>query len=82
MSSYDLPALASLAAGAAVFLAVELSNGQMVEDIRLAIAGRRPVEFYGRCGGNIPSAEEILPVVRRMAERHAPAPSEPEVAYA
>jgi pyruvate/2-oxoacid:ferredoxin oxidoreductase alpha subunit len=41
-------------------LVVELSNGQMVEDVRLAVAGRRPVEFYGRVGGNVPSVEELL----------------------
>jgi hypothetical protein len=38
----------------------------MVEDVRLAVNGRRPVEFYGRSGGNVPSAEEILAVVRNM----------------
>jgi len=38
---------------------VELSNGQMVEDVRLALNGRVPVEFYGRVGDNVPSVEEI-----------------------
>jgi len=41
-------------------LVVELSNGQMVEDVRLALAGKLPVEFYGRVGGNVPSVEELL----------------------
>ena len=40
-------------------LVVELSNGQMVEDVRLALNGRVPVDFYGRTGGNVPSVEEI-----------------------
>lgn len=40
-------------------LVVELSTGMMVEDVRLAINGALPVEFYGRTGGNVPSAEEI-----------------------
>jgi pyruvate/2-oxoacid:ferredoxin oxidoreductase alpha subunit len=40
-------------------LVVELSNGQMVEDVRLALNGKVPVEFYARCGGNVPSVEEI-----------------------
>ena len=35
-------------------LVVELSTGQMVEDVRLALNGRVPVEFYGRAGGNVP----------------------------
>jgi 2-oxoisovalerate ferredoxin oxidoreductase alpha subunit len=41
-------------------LTVELSNGQMVEDVRLALNGKRPVEFYGRVGGNVPGVEELL----------------------
>ena len=41
-------------------LVVELSNGQMLEDVRLAVEGRRPAEFYGRVGGNVPSVEELL----------------------
>jgi len=40
-------------------LVVELSNGQMLEDVRLAINGRIPVDFYGRTGGNVPSVEEV-----------------------
>ncbi len=32
----------------------------MVEDVRLAVAGQRPVEFYGRGGGNVPSVDELL----------------------
>ena len=31
----------------------------MVEDVKLAVNGKVPVEFYGRYGGNVPSAEEI-----------------------
>ena len=40
-------------------MVVEMSTGQMVEDVRLAIAGNVPVEFYGRCGGYVPSVEEV-----------------------
>ena len=40
-------------------LVVELSNGQMLEDVRLALNGKLPVEFYGRTGGNVPSVEEV-----------------------
>jgi pyruvate/2-oxoacid:ferredoxin oxidoreductase alpha subunit len=47
---------------ARAFLVVELSNGQLWEDVRLAVEGRRPVELYTRVGGNVPSAEEILAV--------------------
>ena len=41
-------------------LDVELSLGQMVEDVRLSVAGKKPVFFYGRTGGNVPSEEEIV----------------------
>ncbi len=41
-------------------LVCELSMGQMVEDVRLTLEGRVPVEFYGRCGGNVPQADEIV----------------------
>lgn len=42
------------------YLTVEMSAGQMVEDVRLAVNGHKPVEFYGRTGGMVPSQEEIL----------------------
>jgi 2-oxoglutarate ferredoxin oxidoreductase subunit alpha len=42
------------------FLTVEMNAGQMVEDVRLAVNGKVPVEFHGRMGGIIPSPEEIL----------------------
>jgi pyruvate/2-oxoacid:ferredoxin oxidoreductase alpha subunit len=52
-------ALAEATVGVEKVLVVELSNGQMVEDVRLALSGKVPVEFYGRAGGNVPSVEEI-----------------------
>lgn len=61
-------ALAKTAARVQKILVVELSNGQMVEDVRLALNGKVPVEFYGRTGGNVPSVEEVLAEVSaRMA---------------
>ncbi|MBI2252396.1 MAG: 3-methyl-2-oxobutanoate dehydrogenase subunit VorB [Armatimonadetes bacterium] len=47
-------------------LTVELSSGQMVEDVRLAVNGRIPVEFYGRMGGMVPSIEEILEQIEKI----------------
>ena len=52
-------ALAETARRVEKVLAVELSTGQMVEDVRLALDGKTTVEFYGRAGGNVPSVEEI-----------------------
>ncbi len=51
--------LRQLAKTARRFLTVELSCGQMVDDVRLAVNGAREVHFYGRSGGNVPSVEEI-----------------------
>jgi 2-oxoisovalerate ferredoxin oxidoreductase alpha subunit len=61
-------ALAEIARPATRIMVVELSTGQMVEDVRLALHDNRPVEFYGRLGGNAPSAEECLAeLLARMA---------------
>jgi pyruvate/2-oxoacid:ferredoxin oxidoreductase alpha subunit len=53
-------ALRELSRRARAFVVVEMSTGQLLEDVRLALDGRRPVEFYSRVGGNAPSAEEVL----------------------
>ena len=66
-----------LAERARVFVVVEMSNGQMLEDVRLALNGVRPVEFLSRVGGNVPSHEEVLGFVREQARRTLPA-REPE----
>jgi pyruvate/2-oxoacid:ferredoxin oxidoreductase alpha subunit len=48
-------------------LVVELSNGQMLEDVRLSLNDKLPVEFYGRVGGNVPSVGELYEqVVQRV----------------
>jgi len=49
-----------------VFLTVEMSCGQMVEDVKLAVAGKAPVLFYGRPGGGVPSIDEILEKIRQL----------------
>jgi 2-oxoglutarate ferredoxin oxidoreductase subunit alpha len=52
--------LKNVAAKAQVVLTVEMSMGQMVEDVRLSVEGLCPVEFYGRSGGIVPTPKEIL----------------------
>ncbi|MCX7661439.1 MAG: 3-methyl-2-oxobutanoate dehydrogenase subunit VorB [Candidatus Omnitrophica bacterium] len=49
-----------------VFLVVEMSYGQMLEDVKLAIAGKARVEFLGRAGGGIPTEEEIVKKIRKI----------------
>ncbi len=58
--------LAELAQAGKRFLCVEMSMGQMVEDVRLAANGAAKVDFYGRCGGIIPSEEEVLAEALRL----------------
>jgi 2-oxoglutarate ferredoxin oxidoreductase subunit alpha len=50
------------------FLTVEMSLGQMVDDVRLAVNGRCPVRFFGRTGGMVPSDEEVLAEIEKMVE--------------
>ena len=50
------------------FLSVEISMGQMIEDIRLAVAGRVPVDFFGRIGIT-PNPEEVFRAIMKVAER-------------
>jgi 2-oxoglutarate ferredoxin oxidoreductase subunit alpha len=53
-------ALADTASRLRALLVVELSAGQMVEDVRLAVEGRVPVFFHGRTGGMVPSPAEVV----------------------
>ncbi|MDD6981264.1 MAG: 3-methyl-2-oxobutanoate dehydrogenase subunit VorB [Clostridia bacterium] len=59
--------LAKAAEHAKAFLSVELSMGQMIEDIELAIRCRRPVTLCNRTGGMIPTPEEVLAAIEKAA---------------
>ena len=58
--------LAELGAHVRGILVVEMNAGQMVEDVRLAVAGQCPVSFYGRMGGVIPLPDEIQPELEAL----------------
>ncbi len=53
---------------AKAFLTIEMSMGQMVEDVRLSVNGKKPVSFFGRTGGVIPTPDEIYNAVLEMKE--------------
>jgi 2-oxoglutarate ferredoxin oxidoreductase subunit alpha len=62
-------------------LTVELSSGQMVEDVRLAVEGRCPIAFHGRMGGLVPTPDEVLGALKALRgkverTRHAHAAKE------
>ncbi len=49
------------------FISVELSMGQMIEDVKLASSMKKPVELVNRAGGMIPTPDEVLTAIRKMA---------------
>ena len=69
------------------FAVVEMSTGQLRDDVRLAVNGARPVEFFSRVGGRVPSHEEVFEFVRGLLGQPArkpaaePAMREEEVAH-
>jgi len=65
-------ALAELAGRVRGLLVVELSAGQMVEDVRLAVEGRAPITFTGRMGGIVPTPGEVVAALRRLWATTAP----------
>jgi 2-oxoisovalerate ferredoxin oxidoreductase alpha subunit len=60
------------------FLVVELSNGQMVDDVQRIVANRRPVEFLNRLGGNMPETEVMIAKIRDMVDRKGRGTGSPE----
>jgi 2-oxoglutarate ferredoxin oxidoreductase subunit alpha len=64
---YPSAALAKLVDTAKSFLSVEMNWGQMVEDVRLVVNDKRPVYFYGRSGGVVPTPEEVLTEIEKAA---------------
>lgn len=54
------------AKNASMFLTVEMSTGQMVEDVRLAVNGQKPVHFLGHTGGIVPTKAEIYAEIKKI----------------
>jgi len=57
---------AALKKNCKVVVSIEMSMGQMVEDVERCVQGKRPVEWYGTCGGDVPTPEEIMDVARAL----------------
>ena len=64
---YPEKVIAKAAETAGQFLVVEMSMGQMVDDVRLAVNGKKPVSFFGRTGGVIPTPAEVLEQIKALA---------------
>ena len=68
MTLWPFPSAAidSFSSKVKAFLTVEMNAGQMVEDVRLAVNGKVPVEYYGRLGGVVPTPQEVYDALKRI----------------
>ncbi len=64
---YPKKQLGALADSAKHFLVCELNMGQMVDDVKVATECKKPVSFFGRTGGMIPSPDEVLAEIEKLA---------------
>ena len=63
-------ALGKIAENGKPLLAVEMSMGQMVEDVRLSVMGKAPVHLLGRAGGVVPTEEEVFAEIKKVLGRN------------
>ena len=47
-------------------ISIEMSMGQMLEDVQLAVGGAKPVSWYGKCGGEVPTPEEVMEAIQAL----------------
>jgi 2-oxoglutarate ferredoxin oxidoreductase subunit alpha len=81
VSPFPFEVIDQLAGRVSGFLVTEMNSGQMLEDVRLAVKGRVPVEFYGRMGGVVPFTEEILHEIERIASSKLSVEIDPRTAW-
>ena len=60
--------LAEASKNAKALLDVEANEGQMLQDVKLAINGAKPVEYFGHCGSLMPTTDEIVAKILEMKE--------------
>jgi 2-oxoglutarate ferredoxin oxidoreductase subunit alpha len=81
VAPYPHERVTELATRARSILVVEMNSGQMLEDVRLAVNGRTPIEFYGRLGGVVPFPDEILGEIQRLAKETPTLTDDPAKAW-
>lgn len=59
---------AAIKASCRAVVSVEMSMGQMVEDVERSVMGVRSVDWYGKCGGEVPTPEEVMEEVRKRVD--------------
>ncbi|MEA1948789.1 MAG: 3-methyl-2-oxobutanoate dehydrogenase subunit VorB [Thermodesulfobacteriota bacterium] len=55
---------AALKESCKIVITLELNMGQMVEDVERSVQGNRPVHWYGKAGGDVPTPEEVIEVIK------------------
>ena len=70
LSPFPFDPLEELVKTTSGFLVTEMNTGQMLEDVKMAVKGRVPIEFYARLGGIVPYPDEILGEIHRLV--HGP----------
>ena len=70
ISVYPFPSEALKEVGQKIgkILCIEMSMGQMIEDVQAAVGHDVPVNFFGRCGGIVPSPDEVIAAVHKQLE--------------
>lgn len=81
LNPYPFAVLDQLAKRVKAFLVVEMNQGQMLNDVLLAVKGRVPVEFYGRPGGMVPFPEEVYREIERIQHAKLTYADDPRVAW-
>jgi 2-oxoglutarate ferredoxin oxidoreductase subunit alpha len=81
VSPFPYQIIEQLAGRVSGFLVTEMNAGQMLEDVRLAVKGRAPIQFYGRLGGVVPFPDEILTEIQRMAAEPLSVETDPRSAW-
>jgi 2-oxoglutarate ferredoxin oxidoreductase subunit alpha len=54
--------------GCRAVLCVEMCMGQMVEDVERSVVGQLPVHWYGKCGGEVPTPEEVIEEIKKLRD--------------
>ncbi|HET7145333.1 MAG TPA: 3-methyl-2-oxobutanoate dehydrogenase subunit VorB [Anaerolineales bacterium] len=81
VSPFPNEVIGQLAGRVDAFLVTEMNSGQMLDDVRLAVKNRAPIEFYGRMGGVVPFPDEILGEIKRIASSKLNADTNPRDAW-
>ncbi len=66
VAPFPVKAIEALIPATKAFLVVEMNNGQMLEDVRLVVSGRKPIAFYGRMGGVVPYPDDVLREIQAL----------------